>query len=191
MKKYFSFAVTAIAILGLGSLTSCHDEDFDVSTAVLQERAFEQGFIKEFGQPSADQSWDFYAQKMQSLRGGASMTRATMAATVAVKDTVQPSNAQYFKDIAANMQNVLTDHLDNSHVGQNSYSLVSTGTFNIYAIEYCGDYQKKSQYDFHFGIAYLDENDKEQKVPLFNYYASSSENPINPGYAKKSYCHTW
>ena len=66
MKKYLSFAVTAMAILGLGSLTSCHDEDFDVSTAVLQERAFEQGFIKEFGQPSADQSWDFYAQKMDS-----------------------------------------------------------------------------------------------------------------------------
>ena len=186
MKKKLSFAVTAMAILGLGTLTSCHDEDFDVSTAVLQERAFEQGFIKEFGKPSADQSWDFYAQRMESLRQGAGTTRATQAEiSVNVENATQPSNAQYFKDIAANMQNVLTDHLDNSHVGQNSYSLVSTGTFNIYAIEYCGDYQKKSDYDFQFGIAYLDEAGKEQKKPLFGYYESSSDKPVNPGYAKK------
>ena len=79
MKKYLSFAVTAMAILGLGSLTSCQDEDFGASTAVLQERAFEQGFIKEFGQPSADQSWDFYAQKMEALGQGTGMTRATQA----------------------------------------------------------------------------------------------------------------
>ena len=77
MKKFFTFAVTAMAILGLGSLTSCQEEDFDVSTAVLQERAFEQGFIEEFGKPSADQRWDFYAQKMENLFG--STTRATMA----------------------------------------------------------------------------------------------------------------
>ena len=68
-----------MAILGLGTLTSCHDEDFDASTAVLQERAFEQGFIKEFGKPSANQSFDFYAQRMQSLRDKAGATRATMA----------------------------------------------------------------------------------------------------------------
>ena len=78
MKKTLPIAIIATSLLGLGCLTSCHDEDFDVSTAVLQERAFEQGFIKEFGQPSADQSWDFYAQMMESLRHGAGVTRATM-----------------------------------------------------------------------------------------------------------------
>lgn len=70
MKKFFSFAVTAMAILGLGSLTSCHDEDFDVSSETLKERAFEHGFAEEFGQPSADQRWDFYAQMMKRLRSG-------------------------------------------------------------------------------------------------------------------------
>ena len=71
MKKNLSIAIIAASLLGLGSLTSCHDEDFDVQTAVLQERAFEQNFIKEFGKPSANQSWDFYAQKMEAIRHGA------------------------------------------------------------------------------------------------------------------------
>lgn len=182
MKKYLSFAVTAMAILGLGSLTSCHDEDFDVSTAVLQERAFEQGFIKEFGQPSADQSWDFYAQKMQSLSGGTGMTRATMATKPTVKDTLQPTNKTYFNSIVEDIKVVLEDEIDNSNVGQNSYSLTSTGTFNIYAVLYAGDYQKLEKYKMDFGIAYMNGNQIDT-VQLFGYKTGTGE--FNPGFAKK------
>ena len=185
MKKYLSFAVTAMAILGLGSLTSCHDEDFDVSTTVLQERAFEQGFIKEFGKPDANQSWDFYAQKMESLRQQGAATRATMATEVSIKDTIQPTDKEYFQNVVSDMIYVLEDEIDNSNVGQNHYSLASTGTFNIYAIEYCGDYQKKSQYQFSFGLAYLDDNGTEHRQQLFSYYTTNSSTPVNPGYAKK------
>ena len=198
MKKFFSFAVTAMAILGLGSLTSCHDEDFDVSTAVLQERAFEQGFIKEFGQPSADQGWDFYAQKMQSLREKGAATRAASPDQVVITPAAanqyldQPAYAAAIvSDIVGVKEGnewtkygILQDELDNSHVGQNHYSLTSTGQFNIYPIVYGGDYQKKQQYGFVFGLAYIDGSNKEQKVPLFRYKTSTSSDPINPGWGK-------
>lgn len=169
MKKYLSFAVTTMAIFGLGSLTSCHDEDFDVSTAVLKERAFEQSFINEFGQPSADQSWDFYAQKMQSLREGAGMTRATQAIGTPVPIT-QPLNDDYFNSIVNNIKYTLEDNHNNSAVGQNAYSLTSTGEFNIYAILYEGWYEHQSTNNFEFGIV----NSDGTKIPLFTYINPSN-----------------
>ncbi len=181
MKKYFSFAVTAIAILGLGSLTSCHDEDFDVSTAVLQERAFEQGFIKEFGQPSADQSWDFYAQMMESLRHGAGVTRATMDINVPTPTDVDQPTDDYFKKVVKEIAYALEENHNNANVGQNDYSLVSTGEFDIYAVRYAGHIQtnhNNTDYKFVFGFAYMDDGE-EVKVPLFG---TGTEG--NPGFGK-------
>ena len=173
MKKYLSFAVTAMAILGLGSLTSCHDEDFDVSTAVLQERAFEQGFIKEFGQPSADQSWDFYAQKMQALGQGAGMTRATQAISKG-QAINQPINDSYFMDIVDNIKGVLEDNLNNSAHGQNSYSLTSTGSFKIYAVLYQGYHTQDKDRNLEFGIMY-----NGTPIPLFGPISYSDYNKVN------------
>ena len=191
MKKYLSFAVTAMAILGLGSLTSCHDEDFDVSTTVLQERAFEQGFIKEFGKPSADQSFDFYAQMMQSLRGGAGTTRATQAITIGVTDAPQPTDADFQTLLAEQIDKVLKDRVDNSNTGQNTYTLTSTGVFKIYAVRYVGDIEKNTNLNFQFGIAYISEEDlnsngkldDEVRVPLFGAHSVDSNN--NPGLGKE------
>lgn len=143
MKKTLPIAIIATSFLGLGSLTSCHDEDFDVSTAVLQERAFEQNFIKEFGKPSADQNWDFYAQKMESIRREAGMTRATQAITVTVDTTIsQPDSTKaenkYFYDIVKSVGYALEEKINNSQTGQNNYTLTSTGDFKIYAVRYAG-----------------------------------------------------
>lgn len=70
--------MVSVGLLTIGFLSSCHDEDFDVSTTVLKERAFEHAFVNEFGQPSADQRWDFYAQKMERLQNaGVAPTRAS------------------------------------------------------------------------------------------------------------------
>ena len=163
MKKYLSFAVTAMAIFGLGTLTSCHDEDFDVSTAVLQERAFEQGFIKEFGKPSENQSWDFYSQKLQSIRQGASLTRATQEVIEPDFSLEQPDD-EFFTNIVEEIAYALEEKHDNSDVGQNGYDLVSTGDFKIYAVRYAGDIQVDASYNFELG--YIDALNNVE-VPLF------------------------
>jgi hypothetical protein len=187
MKKYLPFAVTAMAILGLGSLTSCHDEDFDVSNAVLQERAFEQGFIKEFGKPSADQSWDFYTQKMESIRREAGETRATMdEVPVGVDKTIsQPSTAE-FKKLVQNVAYSLEEGIDNSRTGQNYYTLTSTGTFKIYAVRYAGAIEVESKYSLDFGVS-ITTDDKgtiditDDVVEPHNLFGSGFKNGFTPG----------
>ena len=184
MKKTLPIAIIAASLLGLGSLSSCHDEDFDVSTAVLQEHAFEQAFIKEFGKPSADQSWDFYSQKMQSIRQEAGLTRATMETlTITVDTTISQPTDDYFNSIVANYGYALEEKHDNSTVGQNHYNLISSGDFNIYAVRYAGGIETNEDYKLDFGIAYIDdkgttskEDDEEIRINIFG-----------PGYRSKAY----
>ena len=168
MKKTLPIAIIATSVLGLGSLTSCHDEDFDVSTTVLQERAFEQSFIKEFGQPSADQSWDFYAQKMEALRQNAGLTRATQDDVVTVDTTISQPTDEWFTDLVDYWDGVLEEKHDNHTVGQNSYTLTSTGDFKIYAVRYAGAIEVQSQYNLDFGIAYYGADKKRVFVPIFD-----------------------
>ena len=185
MKKYLSFAVTAMAILSLGSLTSCHDEDFDVSTTVLQERSFEQGFIKEFGKPDANQSWDFYAQMMESLRGGAA-TRATMAEPVFDTSIGQTGVDEWLTEFSADIRdNILKDGRNNASAGQNNFSLVSTGEFKLYAVHYGGNIEHYSNHDFHFGIGYYDSEDHVTEKVLFDGYTEGTSTQVNPGYGAK------
>ena len=171
MKKYLSFTIVSLAILGLGSLTSCHDEDFDVQTAVLKEKAFENGFVKEFGQPSANQSWDFYAQKLQSVRDA--KTRATMAEPI----TCTVGNLETNHTLSTGLQNMLDSVLQvvpeeryNYTVGQHDYHLYSVGQFRISAVRYAGGIEIIQGYGFDFGLLYKDENGVEQEpVSLFGY----------------------
>ncbi|MBR5716149.1 MAG: hypothetical protein IKX59_06135 [Bacteroidales bacterium] len=197
MKKTLFLAITTLVLLTFGSFTSCQDEDFDVSTAVLQERAFEQGFIKEFGKPSADQSWDFYAQKMESIRREAGMTRATMAdpIVVTVDTTISQPTDKYFTDIVNDVGYALEEKINNSNTGQNNYTLTSTGDFKIYAVRYAGAIETGASYNFDFGIAYIDPADEqEHKVSIFgrgyrnkayrdSCYAHNSNGWGNPGKA--------
>ena len=197
MKKNLPIAFIAISLLGFGSLTSCHDEDFDVSTAVLQEHAFEQNFIKEFGKPSANQSWDFYSQKMQSIRQEAGLTRATMAEGDIVTEIKQPKDNDYFNGLISEWYYALAEQNNNSDNGTNSYSLVSTGAFKIYAVRYAGGIEVNSgqEYDMVFGVVYR-QGDEDVYVPIFYHGfnsddgwvptdpAPNSTNPVwgNPGW---------
>ena len=169
MKKNLSIVVTTMTILGLGSLTSCQDEDFGVSTAVLQEKAFEQSFIKEFGKPSSNQTWDFYAQQMEALRKKGAATRATQAIEVEVikHDTIRHPTDTYFTETVQSIGYALEEQHDNSVVGTNSYSLTSTGDFKIYAVRYAGAIETQSTYQFEFGLAYYNENGARVLVPIF------------------------
>lgn len=170
MKKNLPIVIIATSVLGLGSLSSCHDEDFDVQTAVLKEKAFENDFIKEFGQPSADQSWDFYAQKLQSVRD--TKTRATMADPITcevgdllINQTLSPSLSAMLDSVLE----VVPEERYNYTVGQHDYHLYSVGEFKISAVRYAGGIEIIQHYNFDFGLAYIDENNVEHKVNLFGY----------------------
>lgn len=171
MKKTLSIAIIATTVLGLGTLTSCQDEDFDVQTAVLKEKAFENGFVKEFGQPSANQSWDFYAQKLQGVRDA--KTRATMAEPITCNvGTLQTNQelSESMKDMLDSVLTVVPEERYNYTAGQHDYHLYSVGKFKISAVRYAGGIEIIEHYNFDFGLAYTDETGAEHKVNLFGYH---------------------
>lgn len=168
MKNQIIFATIAIALVISFSLTSCRDEDFGVSTAMLQEKAFEHDFVNEFGQPSADQNWDFYAQQMEAIRQGSGTTRSTMDGGITVDFNINQPTDTWFKNLVDEWQVALEEKLDNSRVGQNNYTLTSTGDFKIYAVRYAGAIEFLPTFNLDFGIAYIDKTtNNEIMVPLF------------------------
>jgi hypothetical protein len=173
-----------------------------VSTAVLQEHAFEQNFIKEFGKPSATQTWDFYAQQMEALRQEAGTTRATQAITVTVDKTISQPTDDYFKNTVKTIGYALEESTDNSNVGTNNYTLTSTGDFKIYAVRYAGAIEitqtrdnsnEPYYYDLDFGLAYYDNENGDVNyggrvlVPIFGPGFKSGYNGAGDGDGNDSY----
>lgn len=185
MTKKFLVATSTFAIAVAFGFSSCQEEELGVSESVLKERAFEQGFTKAFGQPSADQSWDFYNEKLQSLKGNlveeealedaetSDMTRATMA-TISIEDAEQPASVQENSSIWTDL---MPEGKNNATKGQNFFSLVSSGTFTISAVQYSGRYEDDR--DFRVGIRYRDGNNLKKET-LFG----PSDISGNPGFAK-------
>jgi hypothetical protein len=208
MTKKFLVATStfAIAIACVSGLSSCQDEDLGVSETVLKERAFEQGFTKAFGQPSADQSWDFYAQKMNGIDiqplnvqegeevvedGETEVTRATMATLTVNPDALgdylpQPASVQALEEIWHPM---LPESTNNGTKGQNTFSLISSGKFTVSAVWYGGGIEINDYgiwplrtSGFGVGIRYTDENGDTQDKLLFG---AGTEEGANPGFAKE------
>ena len=104
-----------------------------------------------------------------------------------ITDADQPSGNDFQKLLQDQIDKALKEGNDNSNVGQNTYSLVSAGEFNIYAVRYVGDIEKNSNYNFSFGIAYMAPNTQgtlvEHREPLFTYTSDVDSND-NPGFGK-------
>ena len=150
---------------------------------MLKEKAFENGFVKEFGQPSANQSWDFYAQKLQSVRDA--KTRATMAEPITCNVGTLQTNQTLSESMQAMLDSVLTvvpEQRYNYTAGQHDYHLYSVGEFKISAVRYAGGIEIIRRYNFDFGLVYKDENGVEQPpVNLFGYHNMGGEEQSNFG----------
>lgn len=186
MKKNLPIAIIATAVLGLGSLTSCQDEDLGVSTQTLKERAFDDAFAKQFGKPSPNQSWDFFTQTMQNLRKGESTatTRAqndpsTGSGYSVAARTSQPSYIT--TELVNRWDDLLPEYQNNYTMGQTQYTLVSSGSgnFTISAIWYGGAFEIWNTYSTHLYLCFNDANNVYREVELFEGKALSDFG--NPG----------
>ena len=161
MSKFYNYLnATLLGAIVLAGITACHDEDFNVSESVLREKAFDEAFVKQFGKPDPNQSWDFYAQAMESLRAQKATTRATVADYgLTVTPTTQPA---YVEESGAHdyYSEKLPEYQNNYNMGQSQYNLISTGdgNFTVSAIEYAGAFELQSGYNFHFFIRIADED---------------------------------
>ena len=176
MKKNLPIAIIATAVLGLGSLTSCQDEDLGVSTQTLKERAFDDAFAKQFGKPSPNQSWDFFTQTMQSLgKGNSSATRAYTEPSASDNNwrvTHLNSQPSYITtELVNRWDDMLPEYQNNYTMGQTQYTLVSTGDgiFTISAIWYGGAFEiQTGNYTTHLNLCFRYENNPTvYEVELF------------------------
>lgn len=163
MKKNLKFGAISLVCV-LAGFTSCQDEDFGLTESVIKEKTYEQSFIKEFGQPSANQRWDFYAQEMEAREAAKGVTRATAAVSVNVTPlTAQPAFIAQSGIAATCNQENLPEYEDNSAKGTRDYTLTYNGPFTVSAILYGGSYEKPNpgllnpdRNPFEFGIAVPD-----------------------------------
>ena len=181
MKKQ-NYAFFAMSFLGLGVLTSCHDYDLGVSTQTLKDHASYDAFAKQFGKPDANQSWDFYAQAIESVMNGpAADTRADGSGQ---SWSVRMRNKQpdYITDAVVQQYVKLLPEVGNNYtLGQTDYTLVSTGSgeFTISCINYGGSIETYKSADFHFYLCFIDP-DTNQKVKHTLFVGNDTHDFTNP-----------
>ena len=91
MSKFYNYLnATLLGAIVLAGFAACQDEDFDVSEATLKAKAYDDAFIKQFGKPDPNQSWDFFTQSLESLERGSAGTRASGAGWSTTPRTSQP-----------------------------------------------------------------------------------------------------
>ena len=199
MQNIKGISAIVMATLLVGSLASCHDEDFGASDAVLRERSFEQGFVKEFGQPAADQRWDFYAQMMEkrdaalaSKEEEEGITRASSSDFTFTPLSEQPAFIEK-ADLLGYLHSTFPEGVNNSSKGTRDYTMSYGGEFTISAIYYGNAQETYNNFEFGFAtypdtflgwvrwfINFLLGNYYFDRFPLF--YESNTSN-INPGTA--------
>jgi len=64
MKKYL---ITAMAVAVSGILTSCHEDELSGSIVEMKKEAFEETFVKAFGQPDPNHTWGFRTSDATAL----------------------------------------------------------------------------------------------------------------------------
>lgn len=192
MKKFLSLTIVSLTFLGLGSLTSCQDEDLGVSTQTLKERAFDDAFIKQFGKPDANQSWDFYAQAMESVKNTSGAATRIAGSGAGWSVTVRGRQPDYITQTgaAAQYSNLLPERQNNYTMGQTQYSLVATGDgkFTISAILYAGVLELISNagnYNFHIRLCFYDRNNVLVRHSIFEgrsiNHTPTEGDFVNPG----------
>ena len=67
MKKYL---ITAMAVAVSGILTSCHEDELSGSIVEMKKEAFEETFVKAFGQPDPNHTWGFRTSDATALTRG-------------------------------------------------------------------------------------------------------------------------
>ena len=181
MSKFYHYLnATLLGAIILAGFAACQDEDFDVSEATLKAKAYDYAFIKQFGEPDPDQSWDFFTQSIESLEKGivssSSSTRAVPEGTWDASGdgwgirsrTAQPD---YITNrVVLHYNDLLPESKNNYTKGQTQYKLISSGdgNFTISAIWYGGIFETIPENNFELWIHFIDKNNTEQSKKLFD-----------------------
>lgn len=185
MKK-LNYAIFAMSFLGLGVLTSCHDYDLGVSTQTLKDHASYDAFAKQFGKPDANQSWDFYAQAIESVMNGPAADTRADGSGQSWSVSMRNKQPDYITaDLVDQYDKYLPEVKNNYTKGQTQYTLVSTGSgkFTISCIWYGGAIQVRPNFDFHFYLCFIDPDTHKLVRHVLFVTKESNYEYNNPGFS--------
>lgn len=124
MKKYLLTA--ALAVVVSGTFVSCHDDEITPMTIDQKKLAFEEAFVRFYGQPDPNHTWGFGENVTRALTRGSINVNGNMWDTCPTVDTPDEVNAIF------NYVNYTLDQMDNEV--HHRYSTTAPGNIDGYFV---------------------------------------------------------
>ena len=124
MKKYLLTA--ALAVVVSGTFVSCHDDEITPMTIDQKKLAFEEAFVRFFGQPDPNHTWGFGENATRAFTRGSINVNGNMWDTCPTVDTPDEVNAIF------NYVNYTLDQMDNEV--HHRYSTTAPGNIDGYFV---------------------------------------------------------
>ncbi len=165
-KNLLSLGGSAFAtFLFIFSFSSCHDEEVDNTSELAYRHAYEDNFVKQYGEINPNQTWDFSSYAKRYKLNGA-LTRATMDDTY---KSIAQNDGYYY--VPSNITTYITDNFE-----ERADNSGQTKAFVLNAEEECDFevafvYQGRSEpnYDLYAVIFYMNgDTPTTEKKYLFS-----------------------
>ena len=124
MKKYLLTA--ALAVVVSGTFVSCHDDEITPMTIDQKKLAFEEAFVRYYGQPDPNHTWGFGENVTRALTRGSINVNGNMWDTCPTVDDPNEVNAIF------NYVNYTLDQMDNEV--HHKYSTTAPGNIDGYFV---------------------------------------------------------
>lgn len=124
MKKYLLTA--ALAVVVSGTFVSCHDDEITPMTIDQKKLAFEEAFVRFYGQPDPNHTWGFGENATRAFTRGSINVNGNMWDTCPTVDTPDEVNAIF------NYVNYTLDQMDNEV--NHKYSTTAPGNIDGYFV---------------------------------------------------------
>lgn len=141
------------AFLFIFSFSSCHDEEVENVSELAYRHAYEDNFVKQYGEINPNQTWDFSSYAKRYKLNGA-LTRATMEDTYKSIATVVTDEGNYYQ-----VPSEITSYINTNFGTERENHAGLTQAFTLMADKACSFevayvYQGKSEpnYDLYYAI---------------------------------------
>lgn len=124
MKKYLLTA--ALAVVVSGTFVSCHDDEITPMTIDQKKLAFEEAFVRYYGQPDPNHTWGFGENVTRATTRGSINVNGNMWDTCPTVDDPEEVNAIF------NYVNYTLDQMDNEV--HHKYSTTAPGNIDGYFV---------------------------------------------------------
>lgn len=152
------------AFLFIFSFSSCHDEEVENVSELAYRHAYEDNFVKQYGEISPNQTWDFSSYAKRYKLNGA-LTRATMDDEYKSIGSRDPEGYYYVSDDITSYAKTFGEREDHKDIVHNF--VLSADKACTFEVAYA--YQGRSEPDFDlYYVIYQIDTGVSTRYPLFS-----------------------